>query len=246
MASLTAVGYDSWLPSFPLMLPPLLRAYDALPPSDPRRAALAGPVEVLRAWDHRWGVHSVATSLAVFWGEDVLRRVSREASQADRSGEDYIGGGAAGADVLIDALTAAVARLTADFGTWQTPWGHINRFQRISPGIGPDFDDSKHSIPVPFTSARWGSLASYGARPYPNTKRWYGTSGNSFVAVVEFGDSVRARAISAGGESGDPQSPHFDDQAAAYAQGALREVYFYRRDVEAHMESAYRPGQRAR
>jgi acyl-homoserine-lactone acylase len=182
----------------------------------------------------------------VFWGEDVLRRVSREASQADRSGEDYIGGGAAGADVLIDGLTAAVARLTADFGTWQTPWGHINRFQRISPEIGPNFDDSKHSIPVPFTSARWGSLASYGARPYPNTKRWYGTSGNSFVAVVEFGDSVRARAISAGGESGDPQSPHFDDQAAAYAQGALREVYFYRRDVEAHMESTYRPGQRVR
>ena len=26
---------------------------------------------------------------------------------------------------------------------------------------------------------------------YPNTKKWYGTSGNSFIAVVEFGDSVQ-------------------------------------------------------
>ncbi|NLG63800.1 MAG: acylase, partial [Candidatus Cloacimonetes bacterium] len=109
--------------------------------------------------------------------------------------------------------------------------------------IGPNFDDAQHSIPVPFTSARWGSLASFGARPYPNTKRWYGTSGNSFVAVVEFGDSVRARAVSAGGQSGNPSSPHFNDQAALYAMGALRDVYFYRPDVEANAERRYAPGQ---
>ena len=71
----------------------------------------------------------------------------------------------------------------------------------------------------------------------------YGTSGNSFVAVVEFGDRVRARAVSAGGESGDPKSQHFNDQAARYATGNLRDVYFHRADVEAHRERQYRPGQ---
>ena len=96
---------------------------------------------------------------------------------------------------------------------------------------------------MPFTSARWGSLASFGARAYSNTKKWYGTSGNSFIAVVEFGDSVRARAITAGGESGHIDSPHFTDQAAAFAMGALRDVYFYRNAVEAHMERRYHPGQ---
>jgi acyl-homoserine-lactone acylase len=97
---------------------------------------------------------------------------------------------------------------------------------------------------VPFTSARWGSLASFGARPYENTKKWYGSSGNSFIAVVEFGDSVRAHAVTAGGESGHLDSPHFNDQATHYAMGALRDVYFYRKDVEAHTEHSYRPGER--
>ena len=84
------------------------------------------------------------------------------------------------------------------------------------------------SIPVGFPSATWGSLASFGARAYPGTKKWYGTSGNSFVAVVEFGKTVRAKAVTAGGESGDPASPHFNDEAQRYATGRLRDVYYYR------------------
>ncbi len=105
------------------------------------------------------------------------------------------------------------------------------------------FNDSAPSNPVPFTSARWGSLASFVARPYPGTRRWNGTSGNSFVAVVEFGDSVRARAVTAGGESGHPGSPHFNDQATRYAAGNLREVYFYPNQLKGHTERVYRPGQ---
>ncbi|HEX6308320.1 MAG TPA: penicillin acylase family protein [Longimicrobiales bacterium] len=246
MASLTEVGYDSHLPAFADMLPPLVAAWDALPQTSAQRAALAGPIRLLRNWDHRWGVNSIATSVAVFWGEEVLRRVAGQAREAGSSGEDWIARGRAPATVLLEALAVAVQRLDSDFGSWRTPWGHINRFQRISPAIRPEFDDTKPSIPVPFTSARWGSLASFGARPYPNTKRWYGTSGNSFVAVVEFGDSVRARAVTAGGESGDPSSPHFNDQAAAYAMGALREVFFYRSAVEANKERSYRPGEPVR
>ncbi len=71
----------------------------------------------------------------------------------------------------------------------------------------------------------------------------YGTSGNSFVAVVEFGDQVRAKAITAGGQSGSPSSTHFGDQATRYSTGDLREVYFYRAQLEGHIERQYRPGQ---
>jgi acyl-homoserine-lactone acylase len=226
-----------------MMLPQLFKAYDALPSTDQRRASLAKPVELLRKWDDRFTVQSAATSVAVFWGEDVQRRIARGAADSGLSQDDYIAQGHAAPDVLLQSLGAAVQRLQDDFGSWQTPWGEINRFQRISPEIGPNFDDTKHSIPVPFTSARWGSLASFGARAYPNTKKWYGTSGNSFIAVVEFGDSVRAHAVTAGGESGHPDSPHFVDQATNYSMGALREVYFYPNDVKAHMERQYHPGQ---
>jgi acyl-homoserine-lactone acylase len=104
------------------------------------------------------------------------------------------------------------------------------------------FNDDGPSIPVPFASSLWGSLASFGARQYPGTKRWYGTSGNSFVAVVEFGDKVRAQAVTAGGESGHPESKHFDDEAGRYTAGNLREVYFYPEQLKGHTERTYHPG----
>jgi len=141
------------------------------------------------------------------------------------------------------ALSEAVARLRRDFGWWQVPWGDINRFQRVSAAIDHPFRDASPSIPVAFPSARWGSLASFGATPKPGTKKWYGTSGNSFVAVVEFGKRVRAKAVTAGGESGDPKSPHFNDQAERYATGNLREVYFYPDQLNAHAKRRYKPGQ---
>jgi acyl-homoserine-lactone acylase len=143
----------------------------------------------------------------------------------------------------LNALKAAVERLDKDFGSWRTPWGEINRFQRLTGDIVQPFSDSAPSIPVGFPSGNWGTLASFGARSYPGTKRYYGTSGNSFVAVVEFGDKVRARAVSAGGESGDPKSRHFNDQAELYATGNLREVYFYPAQLKGRTERSYRPGQ---
>jgi acyl-homoserine-lactone acylase len=104
------------------------------------------------------------------------------------------------------------------------------------------FNDAGPSIPVGFTSAQWGSLASFGAHAYSGTKKWYGTSGNSFVAVIEFGEKIRARAVTAGGESGNPASPHFSDEARRYSTGDLREVYFYRSQLQGHTEREYHPG----
>ncbi|MFN3164048.1 MAG: penicillin acylase family protein, partial [Pseudohongiellaceae bacterium] len=80
-------------------------------------------------------------------------------------------------------------------------------------------------------------------RTYPGTRRMYGTSGNSFVAAVEFGERVRARAITVGGLSNDPDSPHFDDQAQMYAEGEFRDVLFYPEDITANLEREYQPGQ---
>jgi acyl-homoserine lactone acylase PvdQ len=183
----------------------------------------------------------VPTSLAVFWGEDIQRKVVDDARKASLSNEDYIGARAS-AEQLLQSLAAASDRLRTDFGSWKTPWGDINRFQRLTGDIVQPFDDAGPSIPVGFTSAVWGSLASFGARPYPRTKKWYGTSGNSFVAVVEFGERVRALAVTAGGESGNSMSPHFNDEAKRYSTGDLREVYFYPAQLEKHTERKYHPG----
>ncbi len=241
LESLISAAYDSYLPSFAIQIPALLKAYDQTPASNPLKSKLAEPIALLRGWDYRWGVDSVPTALAVYWGEEIGRRVAEEVRRSGLSADDYVAQKVAPAQ-LVDALGVATDRLAADFGTWKTPWGAINRYQRNNGDIVQHFDDAKPSIPVGFTSSRWGSLASFGAKTYPGTKKMYGTSGNSFVAVVEFGDRVRAKAVSAGGESGDPASKHFGDQAERYATGNLRDVYFYRADVEAHAERQYHPG----
>ena len=239
---LRAAAYDSYLPAFEKMIPPLLAAYDQLPAGDSLKTKLAEQIAQLRGWDYRWAVSSVPTALAVFWGEEVTRRVGRAARQAGMSPDQYVIQRATPRERL-DALAAASNKLAADFGAWKTPWGDINRFQRLTGDIVQPFNDARPSIPVGFTSSRWGSLASFGARPYPGTKKWYGTSGNSFVAVVEFGDSVHAIAVTAGGDSGHPSSPHFNDEAERYATGNLREVYFYPSQLKAHTERVYHPGQ---
>ena len=241
--SLIAVAYGTSMPAFEELIPPLLRSYDRLPAANPLKARMAEQIDSLRAWNHRWGVGSVSTSLAIFWADTLQRRIAAEASRAGMSSHDFAVRRATDAQ-RVEALAAASDKLAADFGDWRTPWGEINRFQRRTGDIVQQFDDSAPSTAVGFPSGRWGTLASFGARPYEGTKRWYGTSGNSFVAVVEFGDSVRARAVTAGGLNNDPSSPHFNDQAERYATGNLRPVYFYRSQLEGHIEREYRPGQR--
>ena len=187
---------------------------------------MAEQIDVLRTWNQRWGADSQATSLAIYWGQALQRSLGAEARRAGMPVEEYAGTQAT-SEQLLTALKDASDKLKADFGTWKIPWGQVNRFQRLTGDIVQPFNDAEPSIPVPFASSVWGSLASFGARQYPGTKKWYGTSGNSFVAVVEFGPKVRARAVTAGGESGHPTSKHFNDEAQRYAAGDLREVYFY-------------------
>ncbi len=239
--SLRAAAFDSYLPAFARLLPMLVAAYDALPADDARRRTLAGPIALLRGWDDRWGLDSEATSLAVFWGDTLWGEVGAFARQERIDVPDYIATRVTPAARLA-ALAHAIDRLTGDFGTWKVSWGTINRFQRLDDDIEPHFDDARPSQPVAFTSAQWGSLASFGARPYQGTRRYYGTSGNSFLAIVEFGPRVEAWAVTAGGESGDPASRHFDDQVARYAAGKLRPVYFWPDELAGHIERRYRPG----
>ncbi len=231
-------AYDSYLPWFEKTIPALVTAWEKLPPGDPLKTKLTDQISVLRKWNLRWSTDSISTSLGVFWSAEILRVLGPSPGIPS---EDNVAAKATSAQ-LVEALMRASERLAADFGNWRTPWGEINRFQRLTGDIVHPFNDAAPSIPVGFTSGNWGSLASFGAAPTNSTKKWYGTSGNSFVAVVEFGKKVRARAITAGGESGDPKSPHFNDQALRYANGDLREVYFYPIQLKGHIEKKYIPG----
>ena len=191
-------------------------------------ANLAEQIAVLRNWDQRWAADSIATSLAVFWGEQ-----SNPADKARPGGlllQESPDGGVSqpAARLAHRRLRQAHRRLRH----MEDPMGDINRFQRLTGDIVQPFNDAAPSIPVPFTSSLWGSLASFGARAYPGTKKRYGTSGNSFVAVVEFGQQDPSPRRHRRRRSGRSHSPHFNDESTRYASGNLRSVYFYPEDLK--------------
>ena len=235
---LIELAYDPYLPAFEEVIPGLIAAYNSNP-----NKTLKGPIEVLRKWDLKTSKESVGMSLAHFYGMTLRREIDVPDQLKGMDRFNYHGTGLS-PDQRLRMFSMAVEELESKFGTWNTPWGEICRFQRLTGDIRLQFDDNQPSIPVGLTTGRWGALAAYGMRTRQKTNKIYGTRGNSFVAVVEFGEKVKAKSLLAGGQSGDPKSSHFYDQAQPYADVQFKNVAYYLADVEASAEETYNPGER--
>jgi acyl-homoserine-lactone acylase len=215
------IGYSHYLSAFEVSLPPLFTAYDELTENDSLKNKLAGPISLLRSWDKNSSDSSVATTIAIEWAS----RTSNNSSASEK----------------LVSLAAIIKDIEKRFGSWKTPWGNVNRYQRINDG--EKFDDSKPSLPVGLASSQWGSIPSFAGRRSMDTNKRYGYNGNSFIACVEFGKRVKAKSIITGGQSFDPSSKHFTDQAQMYIDGNFKDVLFYKEDVLKHVERKYHPGE---
>lgn len=240
--TLIETAYDPYLPAFEVLIPGLVSAYDN---AAEKRGELAEAIEILRAWDYRVAGDSVAMTLAHFYGVNYYQNGQRPKSDKRLSTIELVNyfGKASPEAERLGIFADTVSQLSLDFGKWQIPWQDVNRYQRLNGDIRQAFNDHQPSVGIAMASGRWGALASFGAKSYPQTKRIYGTSGNSFVAVVEFGKKVKAKSLLAGGQSGDPDSVHFDDQVALYAAGKFKDVAYYREDVEKVAKRRYHPGE---
>jgi acyl-homoserine-lactone acylase len=236
------IGYNHYLSAFEVLLPPLLKAYDVLPVGDPLKEQLRDAMQLLRDWDRYSAASSFATSIAIEWAERMARKASRPDNPYKVS--DAVGqvhsmlANTTDADKL-QLLKETMDDLQKRFGTWRIAWGEVNRYQRTAENR---FDDGKPSLPVGLAAATWGALPSFVARRVPGTNRRYGVSGNSFIACVEFGKKIKAKTVITGGQSFDPSSPHFTDQALRFIDGNFKDVLFYKEDVLRHAVRTYRPG----
>ena len=231
--SMIELAYDPLLPAFEVLIPSLVEAYE----NSNRDPVLEPSILELKNWDYKANADSVPMTLAHFYGMEVLRDIrSAGLSRMDRinlmTSPNFEG-------AQITAFSNAVQTLQDDYGTAIIPWGEVNRFQRLTGDIVQPHDDAAPSVPVGMASGRWGALAAYGARQANGSKKLYGYRGNSFVAVVEFGDKVKAQTLLAGGQSGDPSSPHFTDQVEDYIAGRFKDVPYYREDVDARAVDQY-------
>ncbi|HVS96500.1 MAG TPA: penicillin acylase family protein [Puia sp.] len=242
--SLISKGYDHYLMAFDVLLPALFEAWTKAP--DSLRRPLQEPIALLQKWDRRSGGHSVATTLAVEWATRLASYAPRPRTLEEASHQvDNIREEVEHTTPVqrLEALQAAVNDLRQRYGNWKMEWGDICRYQRLTGKMVETYDDRKPSRAVGLVSSAFGQLPSYVSRSFPNTKKRYGISGNSFIAAVEFGKRVNARTVVTGGESSDPASPHFTDQANMYIYGRFKDVYFYKEDVEKAAEKKYHPGE---
>jgi acyl-homoserine lactone acylase PvdQ len=231
---LITTAYDTYLSAFEVLLPPLIKGFDSS--SDQFfKMRMKEPIELLRSWDKRSSASSEATTLAITWASK-FRGQSRLPNQqlVDNASPQQ----------MFDALHQAVQELQDNFGSWKVAWGEVNRYQRLTGNIKESYDDQKPSLGVGLASGAYGSLPSFASQTFPGTKRRYGTVGNSFVCVVEFGKKVKAKSIVTGGQSSDPASKHFTDQAEMFCTGKFKDVLFYKEDVEKHVARKYKPGER--
>jgi acyl-homoserine lactone acylase PvdQ len=236
--SVIAAGYDTYLSAFEVLVPALVNAF-----AQHDDASLTEPMSILKSWNYRCDTASVATTLAVEWGTQLLPQLQQFEFEGDQVERTKAFAAGATPQQLVQSFAATINRLKSTWGIWQVPWGRINRFQRVSGGVDQAYNDSLPSLPVPFAASTWGMLPSYVSRTFPGTRQRYGVNGNSFVCAVEFGKKVKAKSLLAGGQSGDPRSPHFFDQGRMYTQGKFKDVLFYKEDVEKEAKRTYHPGE---
>ncbi len=236
---LIALAYDPYLPGVDTMMTGVIKAYDN---NLERNVEIQDEVEALKAWDFKVSTTSIAMTLSHYY-ISTYRRYGLLPKGLNRMARMYYIASGTSFEERLNIFRKALNNLEEDFGSTKIPWGEINRYQRNNGDIFQVFNDSLPSIAVGMASGRLGALASFGARRGENTKRQYGVSGNSFVAVVEFGDIVKAKSLLAGGQSSNPYSPHFDDQSQRFAECQFKDVAYYRQDVLKRAKSSYHPGE---
>lgn len=241
-----ADGYNTYLAFFEVLIPSLVASFEKNAKQDNfAYSDLAEPIAVLKNWDYYSSTNSVATTLAVEWASKldvILQKVYIDEGRDQVENAKFFASNAT-ADQMLPQLRLAINELNSKFGKWQIPWGEINRFQRLSGDIDLAYNDTLKSYPIAYNSSLWGCLPSYKSSYQKDTNKKYGFSGNSFVCVVEFGKKVKAKSLLAGGNSGNPQSKHFMDQAEIYQKGQFKDVLFYKEDVQKNAERTYRPGE---
>ena len=193
--------------------------------NDERPADLVPAVDLLGSWDRVADPDDPATGLVIMLLSELLEaEVDFNASQMGSALE-------VSDQVLEEALRSAVARIEERHGRLEVPWSEVNRLVRgdldIGIGGGPDL---LHAV--------YGDSID---------GRFEGIAGDAYVLFVVFhpDGSITSEAIHQFGSAVlDPDSSHYSDQAALFADRELRPVWFEEADIISNLESEYRPGER--
>lgn len=233
-----ALAFDTTLYWPMTELPRYERRFEALKESNPDLAERVRPyIEHLLDWDYTSSIESTHTTLTVEWYEQLYGRGYPVETLKPEFVNDV--------EARFRALITAADRLRERYGEWRIPYGAIHRIQR-APSDAVVFSDVLPSLPIAGVRGPLGiAFTIYHTPPtdQPNQNLQYARTGASYMAVYEFGPRTKGASYLHYGQSHNPDSPHYFDQARLLSERKFKPAWIYWDDVLAHTERAYHPGE---
>lgn len=183
-------------------------------------------VELITSWNGRLDADNSAAALYRFWRRNCRKLFVKFFLNEDGTVKNFTKDDQ---KKMLIALKQAQNYLSQKFGSFQIPWGEIVRLKRGEktwPVSGGSFGNGVNVL-----RAAWGSLSEQTGITTIN-------GGQSGCMLVVLKEPVQSFSILPWGESDDPDSPHFTDQAEKlFSKSQFKSTYFYKKELMENLES---------
>jgi acyl-homoserine-lactone acylase len=227
-------------------LPHYAQRLEHLKKTDPVLARKVAPLlDHLLNWDCRLTPASTQASLCEAWYETLYGTEYPGETLRPRYQDNPA--------QQLAALVHAASSLRTMHGDWRVPYGAIHRIQRpphVADVPEARFDDAAASLPATGGHGPMGVIFTQYYTPsihiplIMSQKKRYGVVGATYLAVYQFGpDGVRGASVVPFGQDGEPEAPHYLDQAQLLSEGKMKPILYTPAEVDAGTRRCYHPGQ---
>ena len=179
--------------------------------------------KVLENWDREANADSKGMLLFYSWARKF--NVGRSANYTEPWSMDSPNttpDGIADADRAVQLLEQTAIEVETKFGSLDTNWGDYYRINYNGKNLPANGVDGYMGV---FRVAWPGGS---------DDKNMFVGGGDSWVGVIEFGDTVKAKVLLSYGNSTQKDSPHNGDQLELFSKKELRDAWFTKAEVESN------------